>query len=381
MKKTLFTCFFLSCLVCATMAQGQEVKVTFQVKAPTLSDTSAVYIVGNHEKIGNWDPGKIKLNKIKKDTWRSSFQFSKGFTLEYKFTKGNWETEAVRENGEIPSNSYLDLTQDTTVTIVIKNWKDEFEYEIEGQITGTVAYHRDVEGEGLRARDIIVWLPPDYEMNKDTRYPVFYMHDGQNIIDPRTSFLRIDWQIDEVADSLIRKGEIEPIIIVGMYNTSDRNSEYAPGPLGEAYMKFVVNVVKPLIDQTYRTLPAREHTATGGSSMGGIISFMLLWEYNDVFSKAACMSPAFKIDRTDYVKTVEQYKGPKKDMLVYIDNGGLGLEGRLQPGIDDMMEMLEKKGYKRDKDFYWFVDKEAEHNEAAWAVRIWRPLKLFFGQE
>ncbi|UCE20458.1 MAG: histidine kinase [Gemmatimonadota bacterium] len=380
MKTILAVTLFICCGVNVLFAHSELARVTFQVIAPTLDDSSVVYITGNHEKLGNWNPGAIRLKKMSADIWSFSSQFPKGFTLEFKFTKGSWEQEAVRENGEIPSNNYLDVIQDTTVSFVIKNWKDEFEYEIVGQITGTVVYHQDVKGHGLQARDIIVWLPPGYEKNETKRYPVFYMHDGQNLCDPRTSFIRCDWQIDEVADSLIRKGEIEPIIVVGMYNTSDRTPEYSPGPKGDAYMKFVVNVVKPLIDKTYRTLPDREHTAVGGSSMGGIVSFMLLWEYNDIFSKAACMSPAFKFDNVDYVTTVEKYKGPKKDMLVYIDNGGLGLEARLQPGIDDMIKMLEKKGYKENRDFYWFVDKTAEHNEAAWAKRIWKPLTLFFGR-
>ena len=381
MKTYLHTLILMIIAANVAFASSELAEVAFKVMTPTLDDSSEVYIAGNRPELGNWNPGEIRLNKIERGIWDLSFRFPKGITLEYKFTKGSWETEAVSENGEISSNSILEVTQDTTVVTVIENWKDQFEYEIEGQITGTVDCYRDLKGKGLRSRDLTVWLPPGYEKNRGVRYPVLYMHDGQNIIDPRTSFLRIDWQIDEVADSLIRKGEIEPIIIVGIYNTSDRNQEYSPGPLCEAYMRFVVKTVKPLIDNTYRTLPGREHTATGGSSMGGLVSFILLWEYNHIFSKAICMSPAFKTGEIDYVSTVKEYPGPKKNIEAYIDNGGIGLETTLQPGIDDMMDILEKKGYKKEGDFYWFVDKNAEHNEAAWAKRIWRPLKLFFGRE
>jgi predicted alpha/beta superfamily hydrolase len=115
--------------------------------------------------------------------------------------------------------------------------------------------------------------------------------------------------------------------------------------------------------------------------MGGIISFMLLWQYTNVFSKAACFSPAFKIDDLDYVATVERYTGPKKDVKIYIDNGGLGLEARLQSGVEDMLAVLKKKGYEENSDLFWFVDQNAEHNEAAWARRVWRSLMLFYGKK
>ena len=115
---------------------------------------------------------------------------------------------------------------------------------------------------------------------------------------------------------------------------------------GYAYMKFIVNELKPFIDYTYHTLPDRENTTVGGSSLGGLISFMMLWEYSDIFSKAACLSPAFKIDSIynhDFVSPVKNYSGPKKDIKIYVYNGGVGLEEELQPGIDEMMKRLKKR--------------------------------------
>ena len=104
---------------------------------------------------------------------------------------------------------------------------------------------------------------------------------------------------------------------------------------------------------------------------------MLLWEHNSVFSKAACLSPAFKISSIDYVLPVSNSK-VKKDILLYIDNGGIGLEADLQPGIDDMINVLREKGYTEGKNFVYFIDPDAEHNEAAWAKRSWRFLELFY---
>jgi predicted alpha/beta superfamily hydrolase len=209
---------------------------------------------------------------------------------------------------------------------------------------------------------------------------VLYLHDGQNVFDPATSSFGVDWRVDETADSLIRAGEIAPMIIVGIYNTTDRMEEYTPGEKGTAYMDLVVNTIKPLIDQHYRTKSGPKHTLTGGSSAGGIMAFMLAWEHPKVFSKAICMSPAFKVMHIDYVKDVLAYQGKKKDLFFYIDNGGIDLEEKLQPGIDDMLEALQQKGYREGKTYYWVHDPEAPHFESAWAKRMPLALKLMLGK-
>ena len=204
------------------------------------------------------------------------------------------------------------------------------------------------------------------------------LQDGQNLFDPKTSSFGVDWQADENADSLIRDKIIVPIIIVGIYNTSDRSLEYTPTQKGIAYMKFVVNKLKPFIDKTFRTLPGRDFTSVGGSSYGGTISFMLVWYYSKIFSKAACFSPAFKTNRFDLTTVVKNYHGIKKDIELYIDIGGIGLEKKLQPGIDEMISSLKKKRYKLNEDYFWFKDSTARHFEADWAKRFWQPLEIFF---
>jgi len=155
------------------------------------------------------------------------------------------------------------VVNDTSITIKINLWADQVERKIEGQITGTVKYHKNFPGEGIKPRDIIVWLPPGYDSTLNTSYPVLYMHDGQNIVDPTTSTFQVDWQIDEAADSLIREELIEPIIIVGIYNTTDRDDEYSDAKLGISYMRFIVDSLKPFIDRNYRTHPDRNNTVNG----------------------------------------------------------------------------------------------------------------------
>ncbi len=374
--------FLLVNLTTPTMAKQDSLLVRFQVSAVNLSDTAKIYITGNQPQLGNWQPDQVALQKkTGTNIWSVEFRFPPGEILEYKFTKGQWSAEAVAADGTVPQNSTLKVEKDTTLFTEIRYWKDAFKYEIQGQITGTVQYHSRIEGKGLRPRDLIVWLPPDYQKDIKRHYPVLYMQDGQNLFDPHTSTFSIDWQIDETADSLIRQGKINPLIIVGIYNTAQRNVEYAPNDTGRAYMKFVVKKVKPLIDSTYRTLPDRNNTATGGSSLGGLISFMLLWEYPQIFSKAACFSPALKIGTLDYVTPVRQDGKRQMPVKIYLDNGGVGVEEKLQPGIDEMLRTLKEIGYNADQDFYWFKDSTATHSESAWAKRVWRPLVLFWGKK
>lgn len=360
-------------------SQQDLAKVKIQVISKNLDSSDEVYIVGNKIELGKWQPDVIKLERDS-TIWSKTFEFEIGTKLEFKFTKGTWGTEALNNDGEIPSNNIVNITQDTTLTYTIYYWnKESAKSNFYGQITGKVEYHKQMEYTGLFPRDIIVWLPPNYDKSISEKYPVLYMHDGQNLFDPSTCLTKIDWQIDEAADSLIKKDEIKPMIIVGIYNTQQRSLEYSPGPISDIYKHFVVDKLKPFIDSTYRTIPNRENTFVGGSSSGGTISFMLLWEYPDIFSKAACFSPAF-VTKDFNIVTQFETSELSQPIQLYIDNGGVGLESFLQRGIDLMIKMLNNLGYKKDMDYIFILEEQAEHNEAAWAKRVPTMLKYLFGK-
>jgi predicted alpha/beta superfamily hydrolase len=172
---------------------------------------------------------------------------------------------------------------------------------------------------------------------------------------------------------------MEEILIVGIYNPADRREEYSDSPKGHDYMRFVVKKLKPFVDKQYRTLPGREHTAVMGSSLGGLISFLLAWDYPQVFSQAACLSPAFEHRDIDVVPLVAKYKGRSKNIRLYIDNGGVGVDEQLQPGCEAMMSALQTHGFRIGDNLEWYRDPEAEHNEQAWSKRVWRPLVFFYG--
>lgn len=363
----------------SALAQQKELAVRVVTPKSTPRDAN-IFIAGNYDSLGAWNPGAVKMKRENDSVWSFQSSFAEGSRIEFKITRGSWNNEALYQPETIPANVVVILRHDTTVVLHPVSWRD-LGFRFEGGITGTVKYHRGLKSPALpNPRDAVVWLPPSYGKEASKRYPVLYMHDGQNIIDPSTSFAGFDWRVDEVADSLIRSGSIQEIIIVGIYNTQDRGPEYSDTPLGRAYADFVVHTLKPMIDSAYRTKPDRKNTAVMGSSMGGLISFLFAWWHPDVFSMAGCLSSAFLVDSNKILSDVRAYTGTKKDIRIYLDNGSEGLEAQLKPGYDEMIEILKTKGYVKGIDLEYFYDDGAEHNERAWARRVWRPLVFMFGK-
>src|SRR3954454_7179698 len=159
---------------------------------------------------------------------------------------------------------------------------------------------------------IIVHLPPGY-LEDDRRYPVLYLQDGQNLFDPSTAFCGQEWRGDETADSLIRNGEVEPLILVGVYNagnarideyTASRDRSSGKGGKAHLYGRMLVEELKPFIDSEYRTLPEAKDTGLGGSSLGGLVSLTVGLRYPETFGKLAVMSPSVWWDHRAILRTV-----------------------------------------------------------------------------
>jgi len=251
-------------------------------------------------------------------------------------------------------------------------WIDyEDAYEGGGtRIAGTVKVLPEVVSVSLgNARDLLVYLPPSYGTSNRT-YPTLYMHDGQNLFDPATSFAG-EWGADKTLEALAKEG-IEAIV-VGIPNAgAQRLAEYSPfddarfGP-GRAtdYLGFVVDTVKPLIDEEFRTTGQREATATIGSSMGGLISLYAFFERPDVFGLVGAVSPSLGYAAQaplDYLARAAFVPG-----RIYMDAGtreGLVRFARLG------YERLVAKGYAPDRDILYHEDEGGVHNEAAWAARL-----------
>ena len=231
------------------------------------------------------------------------------------------------------------------------------------------------------SRSLRIYLPPSYGTQPEKRYPVLYMHDGQNLFDATTTSYGTAWDVGRTMDRLIANGEIEEAIVVGIDNTPDRIPEYTPccdpqygGGKLDAYQAFITDTVKPYIDGSLRTLPGREHTAIMGSSLGGIASVYIAEHRPDVFSKAGGVSSSFWWNRRDFIAKAPQ-PSASQPVKYYLDAGTNG------DGIEDTIAMRDAmlaKGYKLGQDLYFYSAEGGVHNEKSWAERLHLPLTWFF---
>jgi len=377
-KKFFFVALLLVSALAPIATSGQTVEIVVRSRE-ALADTENVFIAGNHPLFGNWNPRAVKLQRQVDGAWRGRFTFPRETLLEYKLTLGAWEREALDAQGGTPANSGLLAQRDTTIFILVPAWKKATRKI--GKVTGNVRYHRQFHSAKLgNDRDIIVWLPPEYEKESTRRYPVLYAHDGQNLFDPSTAFAGVDWAVDEAADSLIRAGRIEPIIVVGIANTPERMDEYTTVK-GREYAAFIIDELKPFIDANYRTHPDREHTAVMGSSLGGLISLYLAWQNPQVFSMAACLSGSWMWDNAATLRLIEDDTTAVPPIKLYLDHGSEGDEGRYAWIYRTIRDTLIGRGFVLGKTLQYNFGIGDAHNETAWARRVWRPLEFFFGSK
>jgi predicted alpha/beta superfamily hydrolase len=233
--------------------------------------------------------------------------------------------------------------------------------------------------------DLIVYLPPMYKTAGDRHFPVLYMQDGQNLFDPETSFIPGNyWRMGETADGLIEAGTIEPLIIVGIYNTGERRiDEYTPvedsrlgGGHADAYGRMLVVELKPFIDAEYRTLPGARHCGLGGSSLGGLVTLYLGLRYSDVFSRLAVISPSVWWRRRAILKTVAALP-QKPELRIWLDIGSKE-STRALPDVRALRDGLIKKGWQLGENLAYFEAENAVHTESAWAQRVGPMLQFLF---
>jgi predicted alpha/beta superfamily hydrolase len=220
-------------------------------------------------------------------------------------------------------------------------------------------------------RDLVVWLPPGYAAAQ-RRYPVIYMHDGQNLFDPRTSYAE-PWRVDRAAEKAAQRAL--DTIIVGIPNMGvDRIDEYSPfvdakagGGKGDRYLDWIIGTVKPLIDDQFRTRPERSHTGMAGSSMGGLITLYAYLRDPSIFGFVAVMSPSLWFAGRSIFSTVRS--SAYMPGRIYLDIGGR--EGKV--ALDDarhMRAVLMEKGYVSGPELRWVEDPRGRHNEVDWGRRF-----------
>jgi predicted alpha/beta superfamily hydrolase len=251
-----------------------------------------------------------------------------------------------------------------------------------------VHLHGDFESEALGdQREIVVYVPPGYEEESGRAYPVLYMHDGQNLFDGRTSFIRgRTWEMREQADAAIERGAAEPLVIVGIYNGGDRRlAEYTPdrdwqmgGGEAANYGLMLTRELMPWVAERYRVRREREATGMGGSSLGGLLTLYLGLRYAEHFGRLAVLSPSVWWNH----KSILGYLNERAPQIgekprIWLDVG-TGEGRRTLDNAEQLNRRLMANGWRPNKDMHFESVEGGTHDEASWATRVQPMLRFLF---
>ena len=261
---------------------------------------------------------------------------------------------------------------DALVLMTHTGARDVYPY-FSGSEKGTFSSVIELDSAILGRRHAVrAYLPPGYHENTLKKYPVLFMQDGKNLFFPEEAFLGREWNVDEALELLDGMSAIDKVVVVGIHS-GDRMTEYTK-PGYEAYGRAVVEEVVPVASERLRLIGGPGETAVMGSSLGGVVSFFMAWQWPQVFSAAACMSSTFshKDDLIDRVLTE-----PKNPAKFYLDSGwpGDNFETTLAMAL-----ALQHRGYIPGRDFTHFAFPLQKHEETAWGSRLHLPLQLFWGK-
>lgn len=345
-----------------------QVKLVYSFKVDNLDSSINYFVAGN---FNNWKPNDTAYQfKRKSDGF---YILEKNLPLgnyEYKLTKGDWQKAETGANGETLANRKLTLKRDTTIAIKVSNWADHFK---KSKPLSTTTPNVKIIDTAFnipqldKKRKIWVYLPLSYE-NTNAKYPVIYMHDGQNLFDKATSGFG-EWEIDEILNDFSKNGGKEFIVVGIDHGNSDRlkeynpyDSEYGKGE-GKQYVDFLVKTLKPYIDKNYRTKTDLKNTSIAGSSMGGLISMYAIMHYPNVFGNAGIFSPAFWIGKS-VVDDLKIAKDQIRNRKIYFVAG----EQESKTMVNDVKEIYQILNHSgKSKSIKLFIREDGAHKEWFWS--------------
>jgi predicted alpha/beta superfamily hydrolase len=379
----------------------EQVTVELHITVPDKTPAGApIYISGDRPELGDWDGKGLLALRQADGVYHAKLLLPRGTVVEYKITRGSWQTVEKSGGGAEIENRTLLADADKIVSITVAAFADAQSAATRpatrSTITGDVHYYNAFHSDILHNdRTVIVWLPPGYRDDSSRHYPVLYLHDGQNCFDASTSFAG-EWQADETADALIRAGRIQPLIMVAVANAgAARMREYTPTPRssdgktalrggdGEKYAQFLITELKPVIDRTYRTLPGRDHTAVAGSSLGGLNSLYLGLKHGEVFGLIGAVSPSLWWDNRFIIREIEADPSKLKGERIWLDMGTA--ESREWDSAESSianaraLARILNQAFPDGRTFKYLEVPGAEHNEQAWEARFGQVLEFLFG--
>ncbi|MCD6544282.1 MAG: alpha/beta hydrolase [Flavobacteriaceae bacterium] len=362
-------------LVFILFVQNSFCQVTFIVDnlPKNTSKNASIYISGDFE---NWTGGqkKYKLKSIDNLFFITIHKTSK--LINFKFTQGNWDTVESDKNGNnLGNRNYTFNKVNDTVKIEIQAWSNKVNKKSTASKNVSILSEDFYIPQLNRKRKIWLYLPPDYH-NSQKKYPVIYMHDGQNLFDEKTSFSG-EWRVDEALNQIFKDNGFGAIVI-GIENGSNKrldeyslwkNSKYGGGK-GDAYIDFIVTTLKPYVDKKFRTRSDKSNTVIFGSSMGGLISFYATLKYPEVFGKSGVFSPSFWFSEQSFV--FAKSKGNLNHTKIYFLAGDKEGESvafdEINHTVKDMntiVSILKKQGFE-PKNIKEIVVHGGKHNEKMW---------------
>jgi predicted alpha/beta superfamily hydrolase len=368
MLKPLFTISFL-CYIASLFAQSTT---RFEIKSLPVyhAAESSIYIAGS---FNGWNPQdeQYRFNRDEKGNYFFELKSDAG-KYEYKITRGGWDKVECKKGGAGIENRVLAIPTDTAIELNIEEWADRFK---EKPRVSTASKNVKIIDTAFwmpqlnRKRRVLIYFPENYTASKN-RYPVLYIHDGQNVFDDATSFAG-EWGVDEFLDSAKAK---QSIVVAIDNGGNKRLNEYSPYDFtlntqkpkenkgeGQEYVDFLAKTLKPLIDKKYRTLKDKKNTFITGSSMGGLISFYAVLKYPKVFGGAGVFSPSVWICKEDLLKLIKT-TGKKVNSKIYFYCGKL--EG---PGmVPDMLKAFEELAAVSKSKMAVVIRDEGKHNEPTW---------------
>ena len=354
-------------------------KIIVELRTPDARDLP-VFLTGNFNE---WRVGdsQYRLEKVKKGLYRYEFRSKQLLPeiLEYKYVRGSWDQVELDHNGNEISNRVFH-TSGGFIADVVPRWR-------RGALTYSPALLPQIRvisetfriPQLIKTRRIAALLPHDYDRT-DRRYPVLYLQDGQNLFDDFAPFG--SWGVDKKLAELAEKGFGDVIVIAIDHAAEARIAEFTPSyPTrlgtgeGKKYARFLKETLKPYVDTHFRTLPDRNNTGIGGSSMGGLISFYAGLMFPEVYSKLMIFSPSLWVAPNIHHQS-NDFRKPY-DTKIYLYGGGAESAG-MAPSLIRIKETLERQGQGSKMDIRLAIDPRGKHNEARWGKEFPRAIKWLF---
>lgn len=358
-----FSSILWCCLCGAPLFSQQKVVISIGALPTGPAGQNTIYLAGS---FNGWNPRdeRFRFQAGANGNYFIELALANG-TYEYKITRGGWDKVECEKNGMGIANRQLMVDGNTTVTIDIAEWQDRFAALPRKSTAGKTVQILDTAffiPQLNKFRRIWIYLPEDYADSRE-RYPVLYMHDGQNVFEDSSSFSG-EWGVDEYLDTTKAR---RSIIVAVDHGGKDRIAEYCPYDMerfgkgaGVQYVDFITKTLRPFINKKYRTKRCRKNTFIAGSSMGGLISMYALLKYPRVFGGAGVFSPAFWVGPKIFDEIRSEGKRLRSRIFLY---AGIQEGEMMVPHTMKALELLDKFSRARIRTV---IRQEGKHNEARW---------------